>query len=504
MAKKKKDDVVEEVYTRGLVLHSDGSCNPNPGNAGWGFHGYLFENKEPTRGTGLADYVLTASNYYTKTEKATLPNLPLITPITYFDGYGAIEGKSTNNTGELMGAVEAIQLAIRKIRENEGGDFTSVHIWTDSQYVVEGKDRVMRWRENGWLKPDGNPPANLDLWKEFVDAITELRTLCEKVFVNWNKGHDNNFGNEVVDMLAFVGRQYAVKGLAPIKEITESAPEGYWKYETDRHPFLNHRRMYYNTVAEANPPGEYCMGEHDKNDDLAGKQMANGAYAYVKLDEPSKVLEAVRNYSVKLADGDDVIMIARVDYIFRSDVHRVLAAHDDVVLNRATNTPNRNIIHKLSDELVAREHMPPYNIHACVNHMQQLKEIMDDYLAGSKHLLVTDLTPLIYESQTETKKGEDKTIMKLRPEFTVGTDNMDVEVNYQHPVNGPSKTTVNILLGLDCLDRNALRRLENLDPVVHLVTWAEEPKAFRFATIIKIKGGIGIWVGAYSNLRLIH
>lgn len=503
MAKKKQDDVVEEKVSRGIVLHSDGSCNPNPGNAGYGYHGYMFENKEPTKGTGLPDYVLTANNYYTKVEKATLPNLPIVTPITYFDAYGAIVGKSTNNAGELAGATYALQLAIRKIQEDPEREFTSVYVYTDSEYVTEGTGRMERWLANNWLKPDGNPPANLDLWKEFHKAYHDLKAMCPKFHMVWNKGHDNNFGNEIVDLLAFVGRQYAVKGLAPVHEITESLPEGYWKYDTDRHPFLNHRRMYYNTLAESNIPGEYCMGEHDKNDDLAGKQMSNGAYAYILLDEPSKALEAVRNYSVKLAEGDDVVMIARVDYIFRSDIHKVLEAHNEVVLNRA-NGPLRNVVHKVSDELVAREHTPPYNIHACVQHMDQLKEIMEDYTANSPHLLTTNITSLIYESSTETKKGEEKVVMKLRPEFTVGTDNMDAEVNYKHPVNGPSKTTINILLGLDLLDRNALRRLENLEPVVHLVTWAEEPSAFRFATIIEIKGGIGIWVGAYSNLRLIR
>jgi len=506
MAKKKEVDAVDAVpVMRGLLIHSDGSARPNPGFAGWGIHGYVYDDKLPTKGTGNSDYVLTADDYMSKTVKATLPNVPLVTPVKYIDGMGAVppnaynyDGtRSTNNAGELMGAVEALKVAL----EN---DVTKVRIWTDSNYVVGGFTHALNWRKNGWLKKDGGVPANIDLWKEYVELYDQLKAKGVDLGINWNEGHSGNFGNEMVDDLAYAGMRHSTNGVFE-KKIIESLPEGYWKYETNRHPFLSHRRMYYNTVPGSYREGEYCLGEHDKDDDLAGKRQANGAYAYVLLDEPEKVLEEVRKYSTRLADGNDTVMIARLDYIYRAGVHDMITSYGGLILSKPKDA--RSILDaQLRDEkeLVTKEHNPPLLIHRCVDELSQLREILVDFKAGKPGMTLTDLTPLIYESLIETtKKGEEKTINKIKPEFVVGTSDLDAVVNYRHPDGSLRQTKIQLLLGLDLLDRNALKRIEELEPEVCLVTWPEEPEAFRYATIIKVKGAIGIWAGVYSNMRLV-
>lgn len=501
---KKKEEVAKERGLVGLMIHSDGSARPNPGYAGWGIHGYIYEMVTPTKGSGNPDYVLTANDYLSKTDKALQPNTPLVTPLQYIDGFGAVhptvggERGCTNNQGELLGAIEALRIVL------ERPEIQRVRVWTDSRYVTENVRHALNWRKNNWLRADNQPAANSGLWKEYLEILDELKSRGVDLAVNWNEGHAGNFGNELVDGTAFVGMRRATAGIFD-KNIQFSDPEGYWKYDSERHPFISHRRMYYNTLAAQNVPGEYCLGEHDKDDDLAGKRMANGAYAYVVLDQPETVLEAVRNYSCRVADGNNTVMIARVDYIYRADVHKLLSSHGEVVLNRPQRAASDlDAVAKNIDEHVTREHWPPLLIDRCVNELIQLKQILDDYRIGNPHMVTTDLTPLIYESLVETsKKGEEKRITKLRPEFVVGTSSMDAVVNFRHPDGTMRQTSIKLLLGLDLLDRNALRRLEDLEPEVRLVTWLEEPAAFRFATIIKVKGGLGIWAGTYSNLRLI-
>jgi ribonuclease HI len=501
---KKKEAVDKEPGMMGAVLFCDGSARPNPGFAGWGLHGYLYEAVEPTKGTGNPDYVLTENDYLTKVVKATVPDVKLVTPLKYVDGYGGVplelaadDRGNTNNQGELMGAIEALKLGIEH-------QLKKLRVWTDSQYVVTNMTYAAGWERQGWKLASGELPKNIPLWKEFLALLKIIKELDLDFAINWNKGHAGNYGNEIVDGLAFVGMRHATNDIFESK-ITLSPADGYWKYEANRHPFIGHRRMYYNTLFESNIPGEYCLGEHDKDDDLAGKRMANGAYAYIRLDQPENVLEQVRRHSCKLANGEDTVMIARVDYIYRAEVHEYLDTYGDVVMNNppdARSYLDAVIRHK--KEPVTTEHNPPLLIGRTEHELSKLKDVLDAYLKDGEGLVSTDLTPLIYESIVETsKKGEDKHITKLRPEFVVGTAKMDANVNYRHPDSSIRQVNVSLLLGLDLLDRNALRRLEELEPEVRLVTWTEEPQAFRFATIIKVKGAVGIFAGTYSNLRLI-
>jgi ribonuclease HI len=502
---KKKEEVIKEQGMKGVVLFADGSARPNPGFAGWGLHGYLYEAIVPKKGTGNPDYVLTENDYLSKTVSATVPEVKLVTPLQYVDGYGGVPVSlaadsrgNTNNQGELMGVIEALKLAIEHGVEK-------LRVWTDSQYVVTNMGNAHTWQRNGWRLSNGEEAKNLALWKEFLVLFQILKEKGVDFAINWNKGHAGNYGNEIVDGLAFVGMRHATHGIFETK-IVLSPAEGYWKYEANRHPFISHRRMYYNTLPESNLPGEYCLGEHDKDDDLAGKRQANGAYAYIRLDKPENVLEQVRRHSCKLANGEDTVMIGRVDYIYRAEVHEYLDSYGDVVLNNPPDAKSYlDAVIRNKKEPVTTEHWPPLLIGRTEQELGQLKDILDDYLKGEPEMVTTDLTPLIYESIVETsKKGEEKRFTKLRPEFIVGMSKMEANVNYRHPKdNSIRQANINLILGLDLLDRNALRRLEELEPEVRLVTWLEEPLAFRFATIIKVKGAVGIWAGTYSNFRII-
>jgi ribonuclease HI len=502
MAKKK--DAEEKVPgMKGMMVHADGSARPNKVYAGWGAHGYIYEATEPTKGTGNPDYVLTENDYLTKTEKATMPNLPLVTPLLYIDAFGALPYGSSNNQAELTGLIEMFKLALEQ-------DVKKLRIWSDSQYVVHGIVAVFTWEKNNWRLSSGKEPMNPELWREAQRLYRELQERGVDIGVNWVKGHGvegdpGTFGNELADGMAFVGMRYATNGQMETR-VTLSKPDGYWKYDANRHPFISHRRMYYNTLPESNLPGEYCLGEHDKDDDLAGKRMANGAYAYVRLEKPEMALETVRQHSCKVADGADTVMIARVDYIYKAEVHAYLLQYGDHVLNNPPDAKSYlDAVVRDKKEHVTREHNPPLLIARCENELAQLKEILDDYLAGNTEMVTTDITSLIYESLVETnKKGDEKRVTRLRPEFVVGTDRMTAEVQFRRPGRVTETAEINLLLGLDLLDRNGLRRLEDLEPEVRLVTWSEEPHAFRFATIIKVKDAVGIWAGTYSNLRLLN
>jgi hypothetical protein len=55
-------------YTTGMVIYCDGGARPNPGNIGWGNHGFIYSTQEPKKGSGNLTHILTASGYIPKTE----------------------------------------------------------------------------------------------------------------------------------------------------------------------------------------------------------------------------------------------------------------------------------------------------------------------------------------------------------------------------------------------------------------------------------------------------
>jgi hypothetical protein len=58
-------------------------------------------------------------------------------------------------------------------------------------------------------------------------------------------------------------------------------------------------------------------------------------------------------------------------------------------------------------------------------------------------------------------------------------------------------------MGIDLLDRNSLRKLEELNPKVTVVTWKTGDNVFQYATVIEAGDDIGIWASVNSNIRVV-
>ena len=136
-----------------LNAWTDGACSGNPGPGGWGV-------------------VLQWRHHET----------------TLCGG----ESETTNNRMELMAAIKALESLQRPV---------SVHLRTDSQYVIKGiTEWSKNWKKNGWQTKAGSPVKNDDLWKR-------LDALCERLSIKWTwvKGHAGDEMNERADELARAG-----------------------------------------------------------------------------------------------------------------------------------------------------------------------------------------------------------------------------------------------------------------------------------------------------------
>jgi ribonuclease HI len=518
----------------GLVYHTDGGSRPNPGPGGWGIHGYLYRAVKPKKGSGNPDHILTTAGYATKAEynkvkdhdwtmadfQEWLDN-PLgrkrhleVTPVNYIDGYGQFGAPITNNIAELVAATEALIHAAQF-------DVKVVQLLLDSQYVIKGlSEYVPTWIRNNWIKVDGLPVKNSEYWKKLVSARDALTNRGVVVRIDWIKGHNDHLGNEMADQAATIGVfksqqelfgkswTYVPDGPVVVSraEITLSEADGYWKYDTEKHPFISMPRMYFNTCTEYLRPGEYYLG-NGKEEEHPGKRIADGAFAVIKLKQPDEVLEMVRNHQSNLAENVMALAQARLDFIYRADIHKKLSDHGALVM--VQDDPARldtYDLHSLdkdkTKEPITRELKPPHLAMRAVESVELLMQRLNQYLAKDPEIAVTDLTDILYEKSQKVVKKETIDICTLNPKYNVGFAALEVNANYKTD-EGIASAPVTLTLGIDLIDRNALKRLETSHPKVSLISWLEAPHIFRYATVIETADDIGIWAGLYSNVRIV-
>jgi ribonuclease HI len=518
----------------GVVYHTDGGARPNPGPGGWGIHGYLYRAVKPKKGSGNPDHVLTVDGYHTKADYNKQKELdwgpddfqywldnPLgrkryleVAPVNYVDGFGWFAEPVTNNIAEMVAATAALEHAAQF-------DVKVVQVRADSQYVCKGlAEYVPTWIRNNWIKVDGFPVKNSEYWKKLVSARDVLVNRGVIVRVDWIKGHNDHLGNELADQAATIGVMKAQKllygkpwqfnpdgpAVVAYSDLTTAEAEGYWKYDTERHPFISMPRMYFNTCEEYCLPGVYYLG-NGKEEEHPGKRISDGAFAVVKLMTPDPVLEMVRYYQGKLADNVMALAQARLDFIYRPDIHKKLTDHGPLVMVQADPARlDTYDLHSLDKdktrEPITRELKPPHLAMRAVENVELLTQKLNQYLSKDPEIVVTDLTDILYEKSQKVVKKETVDICTLNPKYNVGFAALEVNANYKTD-EGISSAPVILTLGIDLIDRNALKRLETSHPKVSLISWLEAPHIFRYASIIEIDGCVGIWAGLYSNVRIV-
>jgi hypothetical protein len=290
----------------------------------------------------------------------------------------------------------------------------------------------------------------------------------------------------------------------------------YWKYDSERHPFVSQQRMYFNTLKEYCKPGEYYLGNHGTEDDMLGKRMSDGCYSVVRLKTPDPAIETVRDYTLELAEGMDTIVMIRIDQLFSTNTHKEVSSYGKIAMPRAKRS--RLDLNCLEEEPGAgkdeggdrkrkpltREFRPPKLAMRAVESVSDLIEKLELYLAKDPRIVTTDLTGILYETKEKPvgKKGEVVSSTELQERFVVGFAALEVQANYQVG-EGTGQAGISLMMGMDILNRNSLKRLEKSNPKVTLITWLESSQAFRYATVIEADGDIGIWAGVYGNQRLI-
>ena len=141
-----------------VQIFSDGACSGNPGPGGWGTILRFGEHEKEMSGG---------------------------------------EKETTNNRMELTAVIKGLE-ALKEPCE--------VEFFTDSKYIIDSvtKGWAIKWKNNGWIKPDKKPALNPDLWERLLNLLE-----IHNVTFNWVKGHAGHPENERCDRLAVAASQEA-------------------------------------------------------------------------------------------------------------------------------------------------------------------------------------------------------------------------------------------------------------------------------------------------------
>ena len=108
--------------------------------------------------------------------------------------------QATNQEMELKACIAALGGLKEPDFPVDPKRFRKIVIFTDSAYVVNNILSARgAWRWNKWTTRDGQPVANVPIWKELVKKADAAPA---RVYFEWIKGHSKNPHNKAADRLA--------------------------------------------------------------------------------------------------------------------------------------------------------------------------------------------------------------------------------------------------------------------------------------------------------------
>lgn len=489
------------------VFYSDGSCRSPHGSGvgkiGWGAHGYLYHT-EVAKPVAADTHVVTTRGYKHKatieTSIAGVDNNPghvFVDPVMYIDAFGSSLDAATNNVAELTSFLNILHKSVTL-------DLQEIYILTDSEYVKRGVNEwLKRWADQNWIKADGNAVGNVNLWKQVHGLLTTLNEKGVVFNVDWVKAHDSNQGNVQADILAAVGCNYSFDNEL-IVDWRSSQPKGYWKNEVEKHPFINFKRIYFNSLPQFNVPGYYYQADPGGNDFIIGKRLPETGYSVIKLNEEDSVIEAIKQKQYAVSRSMNAIYMMKLDNAHSKSVYPYLLNYGKHSLHKFKK--NNNLV--FSDDVntpITTEINPTGLSLRAIESFNFLEELLDKFIhyrdtqenpqTDIFKIQLTDITEHFFlRNEKKAKDGSVSIDHALKPELIVGFKDLAV-----HTVRDGREFKIPLLLGTDLPPRNNLKRLESLKPKVTLLTYTEADRSFRYCTIIECSNGVGIWSNFYAD-----
>jgi len=453
----KEENVIPESIK--ATFYTDGGCRPSSrGYGGWGYHGQIGDDA--------------------------------------YDGWGYIEGETTNNAAEVIAANKAVNLA----REKGVDELT---IYSDSKYMLEGiQYNHVKWNRNNWKRHDGSDVPNAVHWKTFIDDVDSYK---QDANVNWEwiKGHSGNIGNEHADRNATKGVMLSTNGHA--QSFSEAVPiKKHGKVKASNYNrMFSHKHWYFNTRTGALLSSQGHTIYHCGNHEIIGKPESEAAHSVLFLKEPDEHLEKVRDFQDNLMGKDEQLLFtAKTDAIFSAKVYHELSENGTIHMSKRFGHRDLETVDKTN---ITQEVNPPrlaFNLMSMLSTMERrLEKVIANDLDEDWRL--TDITDLLYDEVTKGKGKQEKVVYELKPTLDPAVRVLELEVDYRNVKGKTEKKDIKLTFGIDIPTRNALAALKKVKPTVSILTWSESDYGFRHAIIIKADEDVGIWSSGHANLRVL-
>lgn len=491
------------VIKKGIVLYTDGSARPtNPGYSGWGFHGYIYDIKDSPKEKVLDRNLFTTKGYIKtdvwQTTYKDNTDISIVEPTHFIDALGSNEIKTTNNNAELQALFNCFS------HTDTLEDILILEVFSDSEYIIKGLlDKCQRWKESNWKNYDGSHVINKDLWIPTYEIYLKLLNKGIKINVSWVRAHIGNYGNEQANMLAGTASVYSTQ----LNVVSSVITTEYKKYlEVNKHPFLNFARIYFNSVDTHNTPGQYYQADSGLNDFVIGKRIPETGFSIVRFNDSDEILESIKQRQFDLSHDINSIIMLKTDEVYGKDKYRFLKNYGKHCLLRGSHS-NLGLI--FPDKVPITVEVNPTNLSLrAIDSLNYLEEMFDKFLSikdDSNNKLTTvdlmnwhDITDTFFDIEIKKVKGQEKTKHILKK--TVDEDGKKMKLTIKEPLNNEAKElTIPLILGMDILPRNNLKKLEGSNPVIHLITWRESRTSVRYATVIQTNDAVGIWSNFFSD-----
>lgn len=498
----------------GAVLYTDGGAQPNPGFIGWGIHGYIYSYLAPKKKYKQPDKHLITNRGYINPSQTSVstPPLPELVYVEHFlDGFGTSGEWSTNNVAELRATYHGLHYLLAQA-DQLNITLSTVLVKTDSQYVKRGvTEWVSLWTKRDWTRADGTPVANTGDWQQLLNEMAVYKERGIEVELMWVEGHQGQLGNETADKLSNVGTLFSTYHRPPSLQgdatyLKVVSPHGYFNEDIEVHPFLNHKRLYFNALAQYSTPGVYYLADPGDDELTHGKRTPDAGYAIVRLKTPDPIVELLRSTQHELTQDLNFIVIGRLDKAFSKSVYPYLRSFGHCAIKRDPEKLCLNFLdHKPSKPSpLTIAYDPPGLSFRAIESFGFLEGVLNDFELfqqgtvtdgmAAMRFTVRELTEDFFEPDPKASKKIGAPQYKLRAEHGVGTPSLMVTVTIQDkPVRIP------LVWGLDLITRNHLKRLETKSPKLYLLLWSESEQTVRYATVIQVDDGIGIWSNYFAD-----
>lgn len=413
--------------------------------------------------------------------------------------YQASPHGTTNNQAEGQAFIEAAKYAIT-------ARATYVQFFIDSRYIIDGHDRYLdTWKRNFWIKADGQPVKNREMWEEIDATRDRLHNANVKYKIDWVKGHSGIVGNEIADEGATRATALAKahdfdlkigdpKDFLPNKEIDETAVD----------------------VMSLKEPSALLCGRRMLDVVNADQLMVGDKLAYITVNFDDKDPIKARGLGVMAGDRMDGLVVletpdplytmirAKQNAIDTAGLIKPFTMYWDKLKGTKTikafnalgegnlNHVKENIL--LVDGSAPATHYldPPRQARRCLEQAEIHKQMLIELQSDDCSFEVQDVTGLFFESDDKGVKTIRKDIAKVK----------SVKTKYQF-----DDRSLDIIMSFDCEvpNRNTLNKLlkQDKEVSVKLVISDKTKNTFRWYLYIETPNGRGIFCNPATNLSIL-